>query len=157
MRDSVTIDHLVAFLSRVDRGPGCWTWRGCKNPSGYGRQRVRDRLFYVHRLAYFFATDRDPGELDVCHSCDNPSCVRPDHLFLGTHVENMRDRDRKGRGTGKLTQEQVNAIRARRATGETFQALAARFGVSVATAFNAVTGKTYNHLDGISSTGSVAA
>jgi hypothetical protein len=84
------------FWSHVRRGPAesCWEWQGRIYGDGYGRF-----LGYLatHRLAYYFTTGVDPEELLVCHHCDNPPCCNPDHLFLGTHADNMRDMVQKGR------------------------------------------------------------
>jgi transcriptional regulator of acetoin/glycerol metabolism len=98
----------------------------------------------AHRLAYFFATDRDPGGAFVCHRCDNPSCVRPDHLFLGTNAENMADCKSKGRNhipAKALSDEQRADIR--REYGRLGRkwnpvSLAHQFGVSRMTIYRAV-------------------
>jgi hypothetical protein len=111
------------FLANVaPQENGCWTWKGYKRPGGYGEAYFgvrpnRERIL-AHRLAYE-VTKGDPGALLVCHTCDEPSCVNPEHLFLGTIQDNMDDRNRKGRqargernGPAKLTEDQVRAIRA---------------------------------------------
>lgn len=78
---------------------GCWLWLGATNPLGYG---MIDRNRYTEQLAhrYFFKVHRGdiPSGMFVCHRCDTPSCVNPDHLFLGTHEANMKDMVTKGRG-----------------------------------------------------------
>lgn len=129
------------FHSKVRKSPdpdGCWLWTGTTNWSGYGQI---DKVG-AHRVAYLLATGVDPAELDVCHVCDNPPCVRPDHLFLGTHAENMADSSRKGRATAlkKVTADQVQAIRERYAAGERSRDLAQEFGVSVSQVGRIVTG-----------------
>lgn len=142
---SLTVDHLATFLARVERGPGCWTWLGWKDPKGYGKLTCSGKGFWAHRLAYFFATDRDPGELFVCHTCDNPSCCNPAHLFLGTNAENNADKARKGRAAKKLTPGQVVEIRARRASGDSYSKIASRFGVSASYARSILSGKYWSH------------
>lgn len=85
----------VRFWKRVDKQKenDCWEWKGLKYPSGYGRMGN----VYAHRLSYTLNCGEIPKGLHVCHSCDNPSCVNPKHLWVGTVADNMRDRDKKGR------------------------------------------------------------
>lgn len=87
------------FWSRVEKGPDCWVWTGPRGQRGYGQINVGGRTLRVHRVSWAMHHG-DPGELFVCHKCDNPPCVRPDHLFIGTHTDNMRDKISKGRGRG---------------------------------------------------------
>jgi hypothetical protein len=88
------------FLEKVELIPfhSCWVWTGKVNAQGYGmiwHQGVECR---ANRISYLIHYGVDPGELKVCHRCDSPICVRPDHLFLGTQAENIRDMWSKGRG-----------------------------------------------------------
>lgn len=75
----------------------CWEWEGSRYPSGYGAVKWNGRVIGAHRLAWIEAFGPIPDGLDVCHHCDNPPCVRPSHLFLGTRSDNMRDAVSKGR------------------------------------------------------------
>jgi hypothetical protein len=75
----------------------CWIWTGAKNYNGYGRFKYKKKMYGAHRFAYILYKEDIPEELCVCHTCDNPSCVNPDHLWLGTRKENNKDMIRKGR------------------------------------------------------------
>lgn len=79
---------------------GCWIWLGTLNPKGYGIVKFADETFRAHRLSWLVHRGEIPNSLFVLHQCDTPSCVNPDHLFLGDHRENMRDMARKGRSAG---------------------------------------------------------
>jgi hypothetical protein len=128
----------------------CWVWKKYKNNKGYGKSGLKGKLIYAHRLSYLTFIGEIPNNLFVLHNCDNPACVNPKHLFLGTQEDNMKDMVNKNRqsrlkgedhGRSKLVQKEVNEIRilwsaelAERAKGKGFQLtqkeLGERFGVS---------------------------
>ena len=77
---------------------GCWLWLGARVPAGYGTLSVDGKTMLAHRASWLAHNGPIPWEAQVCHRCDNPLCINPRHLFVGTALDNMRDKDRKGRG-----------------------------------------------------------
>jgi hypothetical protein len=143
------------FDARVEKTPGCWIWRGSIKKNGYGTFFPRaGHHEHVHRFAYARAWRIEiPDGLFVCHRCDTRACVNPDHLFLGTHKENMADMRLKGRSrTGsrsalaKLCESDVVDLRTLSAFGVTLDALSAAFGVSRSAIHMAVARKTWRHV-----------
>jgi len=124
-----TIEERLSRKSSLDEKTGCINWTGGKR-SGYGRLWVGSRIdgsrknIGAHRLSYEIHKGEIPDGMYVCHHCDNRSCINPDHLFIGTHYDNMMDRESKGRNklpnplrgedcpTSKLTWDQVREMRA---------------------------------------------
>lgn len=95
------------FWSKVDTDGDCWEWQAAKNPKGYGffgLGRRGDGHALAHRVAYELTTGSIPDGLCVLHKCDNPGCVRPDHLWLGTRADNNRDMIGKGRHWSQKSQ-----------------------------------------------------
>ena len=108
------------FWAKVRKGGGCWEWIGSRQRNGYGRIRIDWKVYNTHRISWQLNVGTIPKGLHVLHRCDNPSCVRPGHLFLGTQADNNKDRDLKGRHrpmfgdenpATKLSAEDVRAIR----------------------------------------------
>ena len=147
------------FEAKVSRGAGCWEWAAFRQHQGYGQfhtGREGDRkMSYAHRVAYEIYVGPIPKGLLVLHRCDNPPCVRPEHLFVGTTMDNIRDRDAKGRQNGpkgethhsaKLTAKDVREIRRRsHAFGEGIE-LAMEFGVSNCTISKIVLRRTWKSI-----------
>jgi len=107
------------FWSRVELADGCWLWTGTADKNGYGTvtariYRSKSYNFKAHRLSWYLYNG-DPGDSLVMHTCDNPPCVNPDHLFLGTNQDNMTDMLQKGRNrmpsTALLSYEIAQSIR----------------------------------------------
>lgn len=145
------------FWEKVDRSGECWLWTASRDEWGYGRLKT-EFGHHAHRIAYALTNGPIPTGLIVMHHCDTPACVRPDHLFLGTHADNAHDRDRKGRaakppkapGTlchfSRLTDAEVIEIRRRYAAGARQVDLAAAFGVSDGAIYAVVHERSWRHL-----------
>jgi hypothetical protein len=128
------------FWSKVKKADGdsCWEWTGARQKNGYGSFRLGDSNTSAHRASYIINVGPVSADIFVCHKCDNPPCVRPDHLFLGTAEENNHDREQKGRSPDthkavpkKLTRQQVEEIKSMRSsTGWSYVKIGQRFGVS---------------------------
>jgi hypothetical protein len=163
-----SLENRLLGRRKIDSITGCWNWTGCVNPKGYGvmtvpsvtaspmyDQMIKDgarRPQIVSRIAWAHWRGSIEKGLMVCHSCDNPLCFNPDHLFLGTQTDNMRDMNEKGRNrqpkgehhrSSKLTDEQVREIRA---STETDAELARRYSLHATTIAKARRGGTWKHL-----------
>ena len=123
------------FWKKVDKtNPnGCWEWMAYKDEKGYGHIKMPGRnglLKYAHRVSWILTHGDIPEGMEVCHKCDNPRCVNPSHLFLGSHTDNMRDALSKNRFSGTLSQENVIEIRQEFQNGKKQQELAEEYDVS---------------------------
>ena len=125
---------------------GCWEWQGARGPKGYGITTASGHPYNkrAHRVSYEKAHGTFPPEMLVCHTCDNPPCVNPEHLFLGTYADNSDDKVAKGRhphgeshGRAKITEADVVAIREKYAV-MTGKELAAQYGMSLRQIMNIV-------------------
>lgn len=108
----------------------CWLWTGWLTAKGYGHFTTQTPAGKIaSRVSWFLHNGQIPKGLNVCHKCDTPACVNPDHLFLGTQAENMLDARLKGRTWAKLTDEQVREILRKFEAGGTKKGLAREYGV----------------------------
>ncbi len=149
------------FWSKVDRNGDCWEWKASRTAAGYGRFGVSRRVWeFAHRVAWRLTHGEIPAGAFVCHRCDNPACVRPEHLFLGSPADNSADMKQKGRGKGnphpgprkgmkrlgarKLSDAQIQEIRALYGAKQVTQKeLALRYGVSQPLISLVVRGESY--------------
>jgi hypothetical protein len=136
------------FWSKVDKSDeaGCWNWTATKHRQGYGMIRINGKMVGSHRYSWEMHHGPVPNGIEVCHTCDNPTCVNPSHLFLGSHADNMFDRSVKGRAAVKLNEEQVRTMRARYANGERQAKIAADIGVDPSLVSLIVRRKAWAHV-----------
>ncbi len=101
------------FWAKVEKGGGCWLWKGGVSPNGYGKFSIRPHRFMysAHRIAYELVNGPVPDGMFVLHTCDNRLCVRPEHLRLGSQKDNLLDAVKKGRLSKRLTLLQIQQIR----------------------------------------------
>lgn len=143
------------FHAKIDKSKGCWLWQGSVALSGYGRITFEGKTYRAHRLSWILHRGDIPEGLVVCHSCDTPSCVNPNHLWIGTNADNIADRDAKKRtakgseisNSNKLTEEEVLSIRRLHADEAlSWKELSRRFKVSDVQVRNIVLRKSWKHI-----------
>lgn len=146
------------FWPKVDkRGlDDCWEWTGCRVTYGYGQIRQGRRCgrkLLSHRVSWELHNSTIPTGMYVCHSCDNPPCVNPRHLFLGTNKDNQEDARRKGRRIfgersphAKLTDRKVIRMRRIRKTGLSQEKIAAMFSISLSQTQKILKGEKWKHV-----------
>ena len=134
----------------------CWEWTAYRNRDGYGQFKMDNRMKKSHRVAWELVNGPIPDGICVLHHCDNPGCVNPSHLFLGTHADNAQDRNSKGRqashkgeknGRSKLEEMDVLFIRYWLKEGYTYSDIATVYGVHNDTIRDIKTGKNWGWLD----------
>lgn len=144
------------FWTKVDQSGTCWLWTGARLPKGYGIFKINRRNVYAHRYSYGLHNGPIPDGLMVMHSCDNPPCVNPAHLTIGTAQDNLSDMAAKGRGvtaatrargerhaSAKLTETDVLAIRS---DPRSQDAIASEYGVGQSAISRILLRKTWTHI-----------
>ena len=137
------------FFNKVirDSDPGkCWDWSGSKlKGSGYGRLNVAGKVEFAHRLSWEIHRGCIPSGMWVLHTCDNPPCSNPDHLYLGNHTQNVADRQDRGRTNAILDVDKVRQITTALLKGEPRLDVAKRFGVTRSTVNAVASGQNWAH------------
>lgn len=148
----LSLDFLSRFWLKVNKTDICWLWTGAHNEHGYGLINSKMRILVkAHRASWIIHNGPIPDGLWVLHDCpggDNPSCVRPDHLWIGNQIDNMNDMAEKGRsGRAKLNPQLVTEIRNLYLTTDIgHNALARQFNVDKKTVFNILHGLIWKHV-----------
>jgi len=155
----LSVDNIPSDIwKRIDKRSEdeCWEWKGAVSTNGYGAMSINCKDDSTHRIVYCEIFGTIPEGLFVLHHCDNPSCCNPNHLFLGTPKDNMKDRNQKGRGNvprgeehyrSKLIKEQVLEIRKLYITNEYTQTkLGKMFGVAPSNISNIINRKAWRHI-----------
>lgn len=165
----IGLDNTERFWRSVRKSEGCWEWLGELDKQGYGRFWACNRRCLAHRYSYA-ANNGDPAGLLVLHRCDNPKCVRPEHLFLGTQKDNIQDCVRKGRkprgdsswqrrlpervsrgeqaGNSRLKESEVLTIWSMARSGMTLLEVSEIFQIDFSTVSQIKRGKTWKHITG---------
>lgn len=144
------------FFSYVEKTDTCWLWTGKNRARGYGRIRIGEKHLLAHRYSWELVNGPIPTGLHALHNCDNPPCVNPAHLYLGTPLENMRDREvrhraearRRGSNHPRATLTDAQVLEIFRST-EGGSAIARRLGTNKFIVSEIRCGKAWNHLTGL--------
>lgn len=132
------------FWSKVDKSGDCWEWTAGGHKFGYGEFKVNGILYRAHRFSYELHKGKIPEMMGINHTCDNPKCVNPDHLYAGTQAKNMEDRSIHGKNPNRiLTKDQVIEIKKLLSSGHSQTSIAKTFGVSQCTIWNIKESKTW--------------
>ena len=161
---NVTSSDQERFWNKVIKTDDCWIWTAYRNENGYGCYKLSGKLILAHRAAFLFTFGHLPQTKNICHHCDNPPCVNPSHLFVGTQSDNVHDCFNKGRGvppnlkdrekvyTGslnpnsKLSEDDVIFIRYLLSVKTKQKHIAEMFNVHIATIERIASKKSWTHI-----------
>ncbi len=142
------------FLSKFTKSDECWEWQAGIDQDGYGKFWDGKNRISSHRYSWIFHFGNIPENLFVLHSCDNRKCVRPDHLFLGTNIQNMEDKIKKKRhsfgesnGQSKLKSNQIIEILSNHKNGISSKTMSNQFTVHKTSINNIIAGRTWKHIN----------
>jgi len=150
-------EYLINHI-KVNKKTNCWNWIGFKDKDGYGkiRQGRFEKEQRAHRISYIIFKEDFDRSLIVCHKCDNPSCINPDHLFIGTHSINHRDMQSKNRsnyaigerhGRSILKKEDVLTIKKMRHDNISVKKISKKFGISISYIYELLRNEKWSHLE----------
>jgi len=138
---------------KVDKSGDCWMWTAANGRFGYGASWVNGKMHTSHRISYMLCIGPIPTFMCILHKCDNPPCVNPEHLFLGTRADNIADMKAKGRsaygenhGRAKLTEADIINIRSLEKMGKRQSDLARKWGISTSHISYIVNRKIWRHV-----------
>lgn len=143
------------FWEKVEKTESCWNWIGSRNADGYGVLDIDGLNYRAHRFVLEIEGGKIPSSIKVCHKCDNPICVNPDHLFLGSQADNVKDMRDKGRASdyftkkghehpkAKFTEDEIRTIKQLAGEGISQRKIAERYGVAQQTISRIINGRRY--------------
>jgi len=146
------------FWVKVNKTKTCWLWTASKTNTGYGTLGRKTRRYLAHRYSWIIHNGEIPNGMCVCHHCDTPLCVNPEHLFLGTQKDNMKDASKKGRvegngnqygencGTSKLVENDIRNIKKCREEGMLLREIADIYNIHLSNVSYIVNGNTWKHV-----------
>jgi hypothetical protein len=143
------------FEERIKKTPSCWIWIGLLSPQGYGRIKIRQKQKVASRLSWEIHYGEIPKGMIICHKCDNPACVNPEHLFIGRHKDNTHDMIRKKRKHSNigennpmviLNEEKVKEIRKLHQSGKKIKEIAEGYNLKYFTCLDVVNRRNWRHI-----------